>query len=335
MSTQYFNYSTEWYRELDQKLKNTIRSEHYMRQLSDIVCSMFDFENLPFDKNFLMKTILFNGTCGIEKKGDEYILCGGNYVGVPKPDEVFPDHYIASKANYVYDHDINDSYVVAYMNPDRLPDNNIVWYAEEFTEIDKSLKCNIMYSRLLPVALVGREKTKVVFEETVKNLFEGELINSIYAPLDPVKSDPGDIVKTIDITSPTNVDKIQYLSRYREDLLRRFMMDLGHSMATTSKSANLLLDEVHSTETYSVILPFMYRHCIEDWVDEMNTKFGLDVQVSFSRAWYELELIYTGATAEQAEEVMAEVQNEGQEQDDNKEVVEDEKPDTNNETATS
>lgn len=305
-------YNCNWYKKLDQKLKNEIRTEHYMRQLADIVCTMFDLKNLPFDRNYLMKTILFNGTCGIEKRGDKYILCGGNYVGVPEPDEIFPKRYVATKAHYQHDEDINDNYVVAYLNPDRLPDNNIVWYADEFSEVDKSLVCNILYSRLLPVALVGREKTKKVFEETVKNLFDGELINSIYAPTDPVKSDPSDIVKTIDITSPTNVDKIQYLSRYHEDLKRRFMMDIGHSMATTSKSANLLSDEVHSTESYSAILPFMYRASMEEWIEEMNTKFGTNVEIEFSKPWYELELLYKGKTFEEAEEIEDEVQGTGE-----------------------
>ena len=56
-------------------------------------------------------------------------------------------------------------------------------------------------------------------------------------------------------------------------------------MATTSKQANLLKDEVNSTETVSKIYPEIMLGCMNEWLSEFNEKFGYTYKAEFSKPW--------------------------------------------------
>lgn len=273
--------------------ENHDRRFNYTRIIANMLTGMFEFlPELPFSKSELLNIIMFNGICGIQKTENGFVLTAGNYVGVPEPNEQFPPRYIGVRPNYSIETNVNaDDFVIAYMYPDRLPDTNIYWFAEQFSETDKSLYNNLIFSRIAPIAVVGRENERQAYINCVNTMLDGDLVNCITSPINPIDGTPDDIIKTIDITDGKYSEKIQYLSRYHEDLTRRLAMLYGHSMATTSKHANLLTDEVHSTETFSKIYPEIMLNCIRQWLDEFNRKFNTNITVDFGTAWKHLNNI--------------------------------------------
>ena len=271
-----------------------VRQNNYERIFVNMLSGMFDITDstgnkLPFSQHELMLNIAYNGICGIYKDGENFVLTHGKYYGVPKPSEEFPPRYIGVRPNFQIDTDTNDkNLVIAYCFPDRLPDFNIYWFSEQLTEVDKSLYNNLIFSRIAPIAVIGRENEREAYIDCVEKMVAGELINSITSVTNPIDGTPADIIKTIDITDGKYSEKIQYLSRYHEDLIRRIAMLYGHSMATTSKSANLLKDEVNSTETVSKIYPEIMLGCMNEWLSEFNEKFGYTYSATFSKPWEHL-----------------------------------------------
>lgn len=271
-----------------------VRQNNYERIFVNMLSGMFDIidsngNNLPFSKHELMLNIAYNGICGIYKDGENFVLTHGKYYGVPKPSEEFPPRYIGVRPDWQIDTSTDDpNLVIAYCYPDRQPDFNIYWFSEQLTEVDKSLYNNLIFSRIAPIAVIGRENEREAYIDCVEKMVAGELINSITSVTNPIDGTPADIIKTIDITDGKYSEKIQYLSRYHEDLIRRIAMLYGHSMATTSKSANLLKDEVNSTETVSRIYPTIMLSCMNEWLSEFNEKFGYNYKVEFSEPWEHL-----------------------------------------------
>lgn len=280
------------------------RQNNYERIFVNMLSGMFeikdDSENpLPFSKHELMLYLAYNGICGIYKDGENFVLTHGKYYGVPKPSEEFPPRYIGVRPDWQIDTSTDDpNLVIAYCYPDRQPDFNVYWFSEQLTEVDKSLYNNLIFSRIAPIAVIGRENEREAYIDCVEKMVAGELINSITSVTNPIDGTPADIIKTIDITDGKYSEKIQYLSRYHEDLIRRIAMLYGHSMATTSKSANLLKDEVNSTETVSKIYPTIMLNCMNEWLSEFNEKFGYTYKAEFSKPW---EHLNTPAEAPQEE----------------------------------
>ena len=299
-----------------------IRQNNYERIFVNMLSGMFDItdsngNSLPFSKHELMLNIAYNGICGIYKDGEKFVLTHGKYYGVPKPSEEFPPRYIGVRPDWQIDTSTDDpNLVIAYCFPDRLPDFNIYWFSEQLTEVDKSLYNNLIFSRIAPIAVIGRENEREAYIDCVEKMVAGELINSITSVTNPIDGTPADIIKTIDITDGKYSEKIQYLSRYHEDLIRRIAMLYGHSMATTSKSANLLKDEVNSTETVSQIYPSIMLNCMNEWLNEFNEKFGYTYKAEFSKPW---EHLNTPAetpqeeTQEETTEENTETESEGEE----------------------
>lgn len=181
-------------------------------------------------------------------------------------------------------------------------------FAKRLAEVDTSLDLNVFYARLAPLIKVADQKTKEAVDGILNNILVGELKsiiqNDIESDLEGFKS-----IEVFNITDVKDVDKLQYLSKYHDDLLRRLYILGGHSMAGTQKMAQQSAYEIGQNDTIAMIYPMERLNCLKDGVERMNKLFGTSATVSFSEAWQvEKEKIETSiATANMAQSGMAAV----------------------------
>lgn len=259
-----------------------------LRQIIAGAVAMLDADNVPdsFDFRFLELFRYCNGHAGIMKHPEHGLVCfpgsfsgeldaygrGTTYVGSllggePMSGTIGTDCIVIPN-NYLYTSDLPLFFK----------------FAKRLTEVDTSLDSNVFYSRLAPIIKVANNKIKEAVDKILADIEVGS-VKSIVS--DDLEQDIEGL-KSIDIFNITNVDdveKIQYLSKYHDDLLRRLYTLGGHAMSGTQKMAQQSAYEVGQNDTIAMIYPMERLECLRKGMEKVNNLFNTDMEVKFSEAW--------------------------------------------------
>lgn len=269
------------------KQKNETRYETFFTMLWDVLLEMFEWKNLPdtMPKRFLESILHTYGEVFIcKEKGTENVIASyGTLSG-----EVdcyglgtdciatYPGNSVNGKRGIDIAYGIN--------NDTATPDMITYWIAHLLGEISKSEELNVRYSRLLPIPKLTDEKDKSAFNEIIKKLDDGEL--SAFVSKNVLAKEMGnDSPEVFNLSDVKDVDKLQYLSRYYDDVLKRFFNYYGQALQNQNKSAQSISDELHGMDSVSFIIPLQMLNCRKALCQQINDIFGLDVDVEFSPAW--------------------------------------------------
>ena len=102
-----------------------------------------------------------------------------------------------------------------------------------------------------------------------------------------------DVTSTFDIpvlnlTQPNNVELLQNLTKFYDDIIRIFCTTYGISINGTGKMAQQNNIELQGYEHFSKILPCDMLKCRKTGIEIFNDIYGTDVEVTFSNAWKHL-----------------------------------------------
>lgn len=158
-------------------------------------------------------------------------------------------------------------------------------YTELFNLVDTAQKCLIRYARLFPVFEVEDEKTKQQIQEALKNADNGEPFTYVSKGLSKIGNDGEPAMKVLKLGDIAAIDKIQYLSTYHNDLLRRFFTMYGMSYSQSMKQAQQSIEEIHSDMNVSWIIPNDRLKERQKFVDKYNKVFKHNATVRYSDAW--------------------------------------------------
>lgn len=281
-----------FYNSLNSDEKFDFRTNNYTSMIVSFLCRMFTIDGLTeSQKNVLLTKIYTNGTCLLKRDGDSFIICEGNFYGVPKVNEIYPRRYIAVKATdgasaFRYDSDVveDETATVCYVNNFLAPVTEIQRFAVQLADTDTSMVNNIKYCRIAPIGVVQNDKERKSYETALDKMLKGELVNSVKSDLDL----SGNMVNltTIDISNGNYSDKLQYLSMYHEQLLSRLCKLFGISYNMISKNANVTNDELDSVDVFASVLP----SSMKDILNECLEKLGL--KADFTAPWKWIDSIY-------------------------------------------
>lgn len=269
------------------KQKNDTRYITFFTMLWDVLLEMFEWKNLPdtMPKRFLESILHTYGEVFVcKEKGTENVIASyGTLSG-----EVdcyglgtdciatYPGNSVNGKRGIDIAYGIN--------NDTATPDMITYWIAHLLGEISKSEELNVRYSRLLPIPKLSDEKDKSAFNDIIKKLDDGEL--SAFVSKNVLAKEMGnDSPEVFNLSDVKDVDKLQYLSRYYDDVLKRFFNYYGQALQNQNKSAQSISDELHGMDSVSFIIPLQMLNCRKALCQQINDIFGLDVDVEFSPAW--------------------------------------------------
>ena len=268
---------------------------HYWTMLEQILTSMFEYNNLPkgLDRKYIEHTLIRFGCCGIVKINDEF------FVGVPAIMPPLDNYGIGTEiaittynGQYQKRGNIGENCVLIWNNTEFVGDFIITWFAKMFKEVDVSMEANVFNSRLHPIPVARNSKIKSAIDNIFKAI-KGETKNiDTYSILsDTAFADEinGTATKidVLNLTDVKDVDKLQYLSKFHDDLLRRFCTLYGHAMQTTGKMAQQTIEEIQGYDSFSMIIPSNRLEEREKGIQEFNKIFGENVTVKFNTAWQE------------------------------------------------
>ena len=239
------------------------------------------FENL---EEFLCK----DGVCGIFE-ADKKIVCSKiNFVGKLNEYGKSLDCICITKNGKEYsftDWRNNNSIVVAFNNKNHVSDKKAEVTAELLTEIEVSMKSGTIGTRFNKIISVSNQ----VEAEKVRKAIE---MNQIGLP--QVVTSENDIKKILDdkanntmydLTSIKDSDKMQYLSKLKDDVLRQFYNIYGLNIQGSSKMAQQSVSEIENGAESSFILPLSKYYERKNFIEEINKKFNKNFEVKFSKVW--------------------------------------------------
>lgn len=279
-----FNPSTKRGRELLNELSLT--ADYF--ELFEMVVGMFKYNGLPWRKEFVEDLLLRYGWASIGRDNK------GVHVGYISYNELDENNIPIGKATLVTRHgyemngEIDKDIVIGFNNDIRLPELKLEFYANLFNETDISIKSIIKKARLNPIPLARDSKIQSALEKAMSEIEAG---NTKAVAYDSIRDDfieGAEPVTMLQLTEPEHTDKLQYMSKFYDDLLRRVLTYYGHPLSSASKMAQVTSAELEGYTTYSRIYPNILLEARKDFMTRCNEVLGTEFSVEFSKAWEHL-----------------------------------------------
>ena len=272
------------YNVLRTKAANDLRYNTYFDILLNTLLEMFVYDGLPetIPQRFLELYLHTYGNVFISKINDDIYATGGTLSGEIDAYGLGTDAIAVcpvGQAQGKRDVDI----VYGINNDTASPDMLVYWIAHLLQENDTSLENLIIYSRLHPIPKVTDEKDKQAFDEIIDKLIKGDL--KAFASKNILADELGAGIEVLNLSDVDKVDKLQYLSRFADDILKKFYNFYGQPINSQNKSAQSISDEIHGMDSVSFIIPIQMLKCREKMCEDINRIFGLNVSVKFSTTW--------------------------------------------------
>ena len=225
----------------------------YANYLYGYILDMFKWQ-CDFAPPWAIERILTtHGHCGIFRNGKDGkpVIAFGGYTG--KPDIYgFGTQYIGTDfQGNSYTGNVGDDVVVLWNNYTLSSDNAVVSaYAQRFVESDKSILNVLRGARITALVTASDNTDSRTLDNVVNAINNGDTvvkIPPIYREIDALDSG----AKRFDVlrlTDPKDTDKLQYLCRYRDDLLAAFLNEYGIDVNVVNKGSQVSRDELHSME---------------------------------------------------------------------------------------
>ena len=266
---------------------------HYWCTLEQILTSMFKYEALPagLNKKYIEHTLIRFGCACIVKIESDY------FVRVPAIQPPLDNYGIGTEivvTTYNGMHQIKGKLganaVLIWNNTEFTGDFIISWYAKMFKEIDVSMEANVFNSRLHPIPVARNSKIKSAIDNIFKSIKGETKNNDTYSILSDTAfaeeiNGTASKIDVLNLTDVKDVDKLQYLSKFHDDLLRRFCTLYGQAMQTTGKMAQQTVEEIQGYDSFSMIIPSNRLEERQKGITEFNRIFGENVTVEYNEAW--------------------------------------------------
>lgn len=279
-----FNPNTKRGREILNEL--TLSADYF--ELYEIVLGMFTYTGLPWRKEFVEDLLLRYGWASIGKDDN------GVHVGYISYNELDENNIPIGEATLVTRHgyemrgEIDKDIILGFNNDIRLPELKLEFYADLFNETDISIKSIIQKARLNPIPLARDSKIQKALDNAMSEIKAGNTKAIAYDSIRDDFIEGAEPVTMLQLTEPEHTDKLQYMSKFYDDLLRRVLTYYGHPLSSASKMAQVTSAELEGYTTYSRIYPNILLEARKDFMERCNEKLGTEFEVDFSKAWEHL-----------------------------------------------
>lgn len=278
-------------------LTNQDTATMFMWRLMTLAISVFKWDNLPegVDSRMLEFWLLRDGFVGFfydeMLKSDDKRRAPEGYAVLPLLLQGKWDMYEYPKNRRAYSvngfqYECNEeNSVIIFNNYLRVPMWLTLWqYAYRLSEVQRTIDINCKQQRTARVIRCD-EKERVTYLNAAKEVDEGR--NWVHGN----KNLDMDNFQVFDITTPFVANEMQV---YKHQLWNEALTYLGIENVNTDKKERLISDEVINNMGDVEAERFTRLNARKQACDEINTLFGLDVDVDFRSGTY----IRTGATGD-------------------------------------
>ena len=303
-----------YFSNLKEKRQKAYRIESYDEVFTNTLISMFTYrgDNVPDEileyQSFIDIYSMLDGACAIWKltsdrcpnaQGDamegKWIITPVDFAGSPDAYGFGADALCTVKSGVVCKFENwrkNPDVAIIFNNSNYSPDMNIGRFSDMLAELEVSMKLNVLFARMYPMPVASSAKIQKAVEAAIENMRNGKIatildddtLSKYVADTTTAAANTG--IQTVNLTEVEKSQYIQYLAKFRDDLMRWFYSLYGMNSQGSSKMAQQTVDEVNQDNNASMILPHdMLRMRMKSLENQVNKKFGWDMEVSFSECW--------------------------------------------------
>lgn len=303
-----------YFSDLKEKRQKAYRIESYDEVFTNTLISMFTYrgDNVPEEildmQSFIDIYAMLGGVAAIWKltpdkcpnsqndaMENKWIITDADFAGSPDAYGFGRDMICTVRSGVTYQFENwreNPEVAVIFNNSNYSPDMNIGRFSDMLAELEVSMKLNVLFARMYPMPIASSTKIQKAIETAIENMRNGKIATvlnddalSQYV-MDATTGSGAAGINTVNLTEVEKSQYIQYLAKFRDDLMRWFYSLYGMNSQGSSKMAQQTVDEVNQDNNSSMILPHdmlrMRQKCLEN---QVNKKFGWDMEVSFSECW--------------------------------------------------
>lgn len=273
-----------YHRKKDLEIINAFRYQTYFDLLFNILNNSFVYEGLPesINTDFLEGYLNIFGKVGFAKIDGE-LICGiGDYCGEVDFYGIGTDGLVTT-CKGSKQAKLNTDVVIGKNNDTFQPEKLIYYIVHIIREIDKSIDCNVLFSRYIPIPIANDDKTKTAIDLVIQNLENGDT-ETVVSDNILAKELGLDGIQKLELNDVTKVDKLQYLSKMFDDILKRFFMFYGYNLKTINQGSQTNEDELHGSDTVSRLYQEVRLKHRQKMIDDLNKTFGLNASVRFNKA---------------------------------------------------
>ena len=263
------------------------RYSYYFDIIKILMLSKFKIKNCPPNiySDEILKSLMFGGISAMTSKMSN----GRLFVGIPIETDIteYRDRYNkAQLVNPLAESEVlkqHDEIAVGYNNLLHTPEYDIVRFAKILAETDTSMYCNVMNSRISPILLADNNNQKVALDTAIQNVYSGKLSSIAFNDIiDKINSNnTKENSHILHLTEPKNIEKLQYLSKFHDDLIRRLCNLHGVTMNTTGKMAQLTQAELNEYSQFSGIYIQQQYDLLCEYIEESNRIENWNMSVEY------------------------------------------------------
>lgn len=279
-----------FYDKLKGKCQKEFLNQQHFFTLFNMLLSRYEWEGLPdnIPPAIIEGILLSNGTVGVFQKDSGLWAVWGGYSG--NVHGYLPSEYNGSIAGVGdFRGEVGYDCAVGWNNDTRTPELLLMQTSSILTEIDVSEKINVLFSRFMRIPKVKDQKEKEVVKNAIRSILNGNIeaivsdnIMDSTLLLDGVANR---VEPFLELTDVREVDKLQYLNQYHDNIMKRFWSLYGQRMQVTSKMAQMSNDEVHSNDNVNMILTLQGLRLRKKLCEDVNALFGTSWSVQLAEAW--------------------------------------------------
>jgi len=174
-------------------------------------------------------------------------------------------------------------FVYVFNNKTQTPDLQRIKFADLFTQIDTCMGACL--KKALPSNVIGcaNDKVKNAVNATLKSGDSGEPNTVVASTYNDEQL--ANAIHSFELSDTTLIEKLQFLSKFRDDTLSRVATLYGMALNSTGKMAQQNNIEMQGYNLFSRILPYNMLETRRFALNRFNNIFGTDLQVEFSEPW--------------------------------------------------
>lgn len=174
-------------------------------------------------------------------------------------------------------------FICVFNNKTQTPDFQRIKFSELFTQIDTCMGACL--KKAMPSNVIGcaNEKVRNAVNNTLKSGDNGEPNTLVASTYDDEQLE--NAIHSFELSDTTLIEKLQFLSKFRDDTLSRVATLYGMALNSTGKMAQQNNIEMQGYNIFSRIIPYNMLQTRRFAVDRFNKLFDTDLQVEFSEPW--------------------------------------------------
>lgn len=279
-------YKFPWsFAELSTEEKDLARTFEYVKYLLSFVTNMIRYENI--DKTTIPEgypeiVASYRGQYGVFPTDDGIAIVPGAYAGRLDMYGRGVEYLGTTMDGQTWRGKVGTDCFVVPNNPLLMPDMLVIErYAYMLSQADISMYYNLKYSRLGKFYRADTDQEKAALEKAMEDLEAGRPL--IY--VGSTKHTFGDVLDQstpplmpLELTDVKDSEKLQYLSRFHDDIIGRFLTMYGIDTGNVNKGSQILRGELSRLEESAAVPVYEKLRCRQQVWEEINKAFNTNIK---------------------------------------------------------